>query len=45
MRLPVERIKESILHPDPEVRVAAGFYFSRSHLARSVDHAAGDPGS
>ena len=31
MRLPVEKVKEAILHPDQDVRSAAVYYFSRSH--------------
>jgi len=31
MRLPVEKIKEAILHPDPDVREAAVVYFARSY--------------
>ena len=31
MRLPAEKIKEAILHPDREVREAAVFYFADSH--------------
>jgi hypothetical protein len=33
MRLPAERIKEAILHTDPDVREAAVFYFARSYSA------------
>jgi SEC-C motif len=31
MRLPAEKIKEAILHPDREVREAAVFYFADAH--------------
>jgi hypothetical protein len=31
MRLPAEKIKEAILHPDADVRDAAVFYFARSY--------------
>ena len=31
MRLPEARIKETILHPEEEVRLSAIAYFSRSH--------------
>jgi hypothetical protein len=31
MRLPADKVKESILHPDQDVRDAAVFYFSRSY--------------
>ena len=31
MRLPAEKIKEAILHPDREVREAAVYYFAQSH--------------
>ena len=33
MRLPAEKIKEAILHPDREVREAAVFYFADAHSA------------
>ena len=31
MRLPAEKVKEAILHADQDVRVAAVYYFARSH--------------
>ena len=31
MRLPAEKIKEAILHPDRELREAAVFYFADAH--------------